>query len=278
MGRASVYRKPVSQRCAAGGAGALPRAQSGMTVLHIGDDRASIHLCSACWNRKAALCSPRARRAAALDILDKQTPDVILLDLLLPERDGFSIAEELRQDPRWQQIPILVVTGKQLEATDHARLQGHVEKILQKGSYTKADLLRTLRALKGTLPRAQVPNRSPEKSRSAMAKVLIVGDNELNMDMLRRRLTPAGFQVVTAADGAIAVSLAHAEQPDIILMDLSLPVLDGWAATRLLKADPTLRSVPVIALTAHAMREICSKRRRPAVMTLTPSRWSSAGC
>lgn len=88
-----------------------------------------------------------------------------------------------------------------------------------------------------------------------MAKVLIVEDNELNMDMLRRRLTRAGFQVVTAADGAIAVSLAHAERPDIILMDLSLPVLDGWAATRLLKADPTLRSVPVIALTAHAMRE-----------------------
>lgn len=88
-----------------------------------------------------------------------------------------------------------------------------------------------------------------------MAKVLIVEDNELNMDMLRRRLTRAGFQVVSAADGAIAVSLAHAERPDIILMDLSLPVLDGWAATRLLKADPTLRAVPVIALTAHAMRE-----------------------
>ncbi len=86
-----------------------------------------------------------------------------------------------------------------------------------------------------------------------MAKILLVEDNEMNRDMLSRRLTRKGFQVVIAVDGAQAVSLAHSETPDLILMDLSLPVLDGWEATRRLKAAAETRAIPVIALTAHAL-------------------------
>ncbi len=152
MGARECLSKPVSRDALLAALGRYRALSQGMTVLHIEDDRASIHLVQRMLESQGCTVLTALDGAAALDILDKQTPDVILLDLLLPERDGFSVAEELRQDPRWQQIPILVVTGKQLEATDHARLQGHVEKILQKGSYTKADLLRTLRALKGTLP------------------------------------------------------------------------------------------------------------------------------
>jgi two-component system, cell cycle response regulator DivK len=86
-----------------------------------------------------------------------------------------------------------------------------------------------------------------------MAKVLLVEDNEMNRDMLSRRLVRRGFQVVFAMDGQQGVDLARSEQPDIILMDMSLPVIDGWEATRRVKADDATRSVPVIGLTAHAM-------------------------
>ena len=86
-----------------------------------------------------------------------------------------------------------------------------------------------------------------------MAKVLLVEDNEMNRDMLSRRLTRRGFDVVFAADGKQGVALARSEKPDIILMDMSLPVMDGWEATRCVKADDATRSVPVIGLTAHAM-------------------------
>jgi two-component system, cell cycle response regulator DivK len=86
-----------------------------------------------------------------------------------------------------------------------------------------------------------------------MTKVLLVEDNEMNRDMLSRRLIRRGFQVVFAMDGQHGIDLAHSERPDIILMDMSLPVIDGWEATRRLKADDTTRSVPVIGLTAHAM-------------------------
>jgi CheY-like chemotaxis protein len=86
-----------------------------------------------------------------------------------------------------------------------------------------------------------------------MAKILLVEDNELNRDMLSRRLVRNGHTVVVAVDGEQGVAMAISEAPDIVLMDMSLPVLDGWAATRKLRADPATRAVPVIALTAHAM-------------------------
>jgi CheY-like chemotaxis protein len=86
-----------------------------------------------------------------------------------------------------------------------------------------------------------------------MTKVLLVEDNEMNRDMLSRRLERKGYEVVFAEDGSIAVDLAGSEQPDLILMDMSLPVLDGWEATRRIKADAATSGIPVIALTAHAM-------------------------
>ena len=92
-----------------------------------------------------------------------------------------------------------------------------------------------------------------------MTKLLLVEDNEMYMDMLKRRLVRAGFDVVTASDGEQGLLQVRLERPDLVLMDLSLPILDGWEATRRLKADPTLRDIPVIALTAHAMAEDLGK-------------------
>jgi two-component system cell cycle response regulator DivK len=86
-----------------------------------------------------------------------------------------------------------------------------------------------------------------------MPKILLVEDNEMNRDMLSRRLQRKGFTVVAAHDGEQGHLLAHTESPDIILMDISLPVMDGWEVTRLLKADKTTRHIPIIALTAHAL-------------------------
>jgi len=86
-----------------------------------------------------------------------------------------------------------------------------------------------------------------------MTKVLLVEDNEMNRDMLSRRLGRRGYVVVFAMDGRQGVEMARSEKPDIILMDMSLPVMDGWEATRRVKSDNAIRKVPVIGLTAHAM-------------------------
>lgn len=93
-----------------------------------------------------------------------------------------------------------------------------------------------------------------------MSKILLVEDNEMNRDMLSRRLQRRGHEVVIALDGVQGVELAHSQNPDLILMDMSLPVMDGWQATQQLKATPETSGIPIIALTAHAMagdREKC---------------------
>ena len=92
-------------------------------------------------------------------------------------------------------------------------------------------------------------------------KILLVEDNEMNRDMLSRRLLRNGFEVVMAVDGQQAIDMATSETPAIILMDMSLPVIDGWEATRQVKANPATQKIPVIALTAHAMAEDEKKAR-----------------
>lgn len=94
-----------------------------------------------------------------------------------------------------------------------------------------------------------------------MPKLLLVEDNEMSMDMLRRRLVRAGFDVVTAINGEEGVAKSRSESPDLILMDLTLPIVDGWEATRRIKRDPATRQIPVIALTAHAMNDDQAKAR-----------------
>ena len=86
-----------------------------------------------------------------------------------------------------------------------------------------------------------------------MPRILLVEDNEMNRDMLSRRLQRRGYEVLIAVDGQMGIDMARSEAPDLILMDMSLPVMDGWEATRTLKASDKTRHIPVIALTAHAM-------------------------
>ena len=92
-----------------------------------------------------------------------------------------------------------------------------------------------------------------------MPTVLLVEDNELNRDMLSRRLERRGFRIIVAEDGAQGIALAQTDRPDLILMDMSLPKVDGWEATRRLKGDDSTRKIPIIALTAHAMAVDCQR-------------------
>jgi two-component system, cell cycle response regulator DivK len=94
---------------------------------------------------------------------------------------------------------------------------------------------------------------SHDMSAATMRRILLVEDNEMNRDMLSRRLVRQGYDVVLAPDGEAGVTMAAATRPDLILMDMSLPGIDGWEATRRIRGEPALRHIPIIALTAHAM-------------------------
>jgi CheY-like chemotaxis protein/nitrogen-specific signal transduction histidine kinase len=182
---------------------------------------------------------------AALARLREAVPGVILLDLMMPEMDGFELMEAMRREAGWASIPVVVLTAKDLTAEDRERLNGRVERVLQKGAYTADVLLADVRRLVDASlgpPRDTVSGEDPpgrgqrDEPRHAP-----------------RRLERRGYEVVIAVDGVEGVDKAGTEAPALILMDMSLPVVDGWDATRRIKAAPATRAIPVIALTAHAM-------------------------
>lgn len=111
-----------------------------------------------------------------------------------------------------------------------------------------------------------------------MLKILLVEDNEMNRDMLSRRLARRGFEVLVAVDGQQGVESALREQPDLVLMDMSLPVMDGWTATSTIKNDAQTAHIPVIALLHMPCPETRRRRLRQAAMIMIPSRWTWYAC
>jgi two-component system, cell cycle response regulator DivK len=140
-------------------------------------------------------------------------------------------------------VPAIVVTAADLSEVDHRRLNNGVLSGLGRDG-----LLGEVMSLV-----AHCRSGEMQEAGHAMAKLLYVEDNEDNIYMLTRRLKKLGFEVVVARDGEDGVSLTGAERTALVLMDLSLPVVDGWEATRRLKDDPATKDIPVIALSAHAM-------------------------
>ena len=151
-----------------------------------------------------------------------------------------------------------MLTAKDLTADDRASLNGSVAKVLDKSVCNREDLLVAVREQ----VKARLSSQAVGLIGHVMSRILIVEDNEMNRDMLSRRLERRGYQVILAIDGRRGLAAARSEAPDLILMDMSLPEIDGWEVTRQLKSDDTTRRIPVIALTAHAMIERPSEGAR----------------
>jgi CheY-like chemotaxis protein len=183
----------------------------------------------------------------ALDAVAAARPDAILLDLIMPVMDGFAFMEALRRTAPG--IPVIVLTGADLGEEDRRRLGGGVLAILNKGRHDDEELVAALRTAIGGRP-GHGADRAGE---AGMRRILYVEESDDNVYTLSRRLRKQGFEVLVARDGAAGVAVARSERPDLVLMGLNMPVLDGRQVTRQLRADPETRDIPIIALTAHAM-------------------------
>lgn len=219
-------------------------------VLIVEDDRATREMLRRTLHQEGWQVQEAHNGHAALERLAQHIPDLILLDLMLPEMDGFQFAAAAHQSSAWQHIPIVVLTALDLTAQDHQRLNGYVRQILHKEARGYDDLLREVRHLVRASRAESLLPLAPARP----AKILLVEDDELNQDVLIRQLQRHGHEVLLAKDGQEGVEMAHQIRPDLILMDMSLPRLDGWQATQQLKAAPDTRTIPIIALTAHAMQ------------------------
>ena len=171
------------------------------------------------------------------------TPGLVILDLLMPGVDGFEVLRTLRAEG--MNMPVVVLTGKTLIADEERILREGLARVVQKGGMALDSIVKEAKQL-------LIAKRVLETGR--LPRILYVEDSPQNRDIVRRYLAN-DYEVLEAEDGEQGIERALHELPDVILMDLSLPRLDGWEATRRLKANATVKHIPVIALTAHAARE-----------------------
>ncbi len=233
-------------------------AKAGEAVVLVVDDSEDVRAVVRQTVEKSGLKTVEAENGqAALDWLEANpAPALVLLDLMMPVMDGFTFLERVKSIPALARVPIVVLTAKDLTEAERRVVNERTLLVLTKGAQPLSSLGSALAAI-ARQPAQKVVRMtiSPVelKEQSAMPKILLVEDNEMNRDMLSRRLLRNGFEVVMAVNGQEGVDMTASEKPDLVLMDMSLPVMDGWEATRRLKADDATRAIPVIALTAHAM-------------------------
>lgn len=210
------------------------------------------------------------------------SPDLIIMDLSLPGMDGWEATRLLKGSANTRSIPIVALTAHAVSSdreqaiaagcddydtkpVDIQRLVGKIERLLGGTPSSSKTAISPIPPQQAVQPApARIAEAPPPPATASAAKVaraaaavtgklLIVEDNELNRDMLSRRLTRLGYEILIAINGEQGVEMARSENPELILMDMSLPGLDGWEASRLLKADPATLHIAIIALTAHAM-------------------------
>ena len=218
-------------------------------VLMVEDDASQRERMLGWLERPHWIVREAANGQEALDLLREEKPDVILLDLMMPEMDGFEVVAALQGDKDWRDIPVIVITSLDLDAKDRARLNSGVQSVLVKEKFRPEDLVERIRQLSQSRPAVSEPDGN-----GIVTKLLYVEDNDDNVYMLKMRLELLGdFEVVTAENGERGCEMAVAERPDIILMDLQMPVMDGWEAARRLKSMPETSDIPIVGLSAHAL-------------------------
>ena len=178
--------------------------------------------------------------AEALAAMEQEKPSGVVLDLMMKPPDGFEVLCRMREDPELAEIPVVVVTAKELTEADYKALRGSAQRVVRKGSDPIAVDRRGASGGEGREDRVK-------------ARILVVEDSPDIRVLIRMLLEAAGHEVMTASDGRAGVEAVRAERPDLVLMDLSLPVLSGWEAAKEIKEDPATASIPIVAVTAHAM-------------------------
>jgi CheY-like chemotaxis protein len=193
---------------------------------------------------------------SGLEIARREHPDAVLVDLLLPKLDGWSVTRAIREEPWAKKIPIIAVSALAMQADHERAREAGCDDFVTK-PYAPAEL----RVLLGkyftdnstpkAATRASEPSASGISPAERLGRVLVVDDEPSNVELIVRRLGGNGYETLTASNGHDAIAIATKEQPDLILMDIMMPGLDGWQATRLLKGDPKTANIPVVFVTAR---------------------------
>jgi CheY-like chemotaxis protein len=179
-------------------------------------------------------------------------PDAMILDLMMPDMDGFQVLKAIRDEARTARLPVIILTAKHVSKEEFSVLQAnHVRQLIQKGDINKHELLAAVAAM--IARSAAIPARRRRSSRPGKPVVLVVEDNPDHLRAMKALLGDR-YQVVEAGDGRAGIEQARRHLPDLVLTDMALPGLDGIHTLRGIREDKALQDIPVIAVSASAMK------------------------
>jgi signal transduction histidine kinase/CheY-like chemotaxis protein len=251
-------RPPARPRVAAPTA-----AGRGQNILVVEDNEAAIIQLTDILQAQGYRLQVAHNGREALVHIGQSVPDAMILDLMMPEVDGFAVLQAIREVPRSSKVPVLILTAKHVTRDELSFLKSNnIHQLIQKGDINRDGLLAAVAGMLVSTLAAPLaappvtpaaPSRQRRLSRPGKPLVLVVEDNPDNLRTARALLAD-DYQVIEATDGRTGVEQARTHQPDIILMDIGLPVLDGLQALEEIRADESLRPTPVLAVTASAMK------------------------
>ena len=240
-------------------AASAPAAGRGQNILLVEDNEAAIIQLTDVLQAQGYRLQVAHNGREALAQIGQTVPDAMILDLMMPEVDGFEVLRTIREAPRSSKVPVLILTAKHVTRDELSFLKGNnIHQLIQKGDIDRDGLLAAVAGmLAPPLAAPPVtpapPSRRRRLSRPGKPLVLVVEDNPDNL-RTARALLGDDYQVIEATDGRAGIEQARMHQPDIILMDIGLPVMDGLQALEEIRADESLRATPVLAVTASAMK------------------------
>ncbi|MCJ7737024.1 MAG: response regulator, partial [Anaerolineae bacterium] len=240
-------------------------AETGYSILVVEDSEPAIIQITDILTEQGYRVQVARNGWEALEEIGRSRPDAMILDLMMPEVDGFQVLRSIRGAERTAHIPVLILTAKHVTREELRFLEGnHIHQVIQKGAINKNDLLAAIGEMVSPRQEEAAPTPLPTRTPVAPAPmparerasgkpiILIVEDNPDNM-ITARALLQDTYTIIEAGDGQAGVEQARAQLPDLILMDISLPVMNGIQALDAIRKDSALRHIPVIALTASAM-------------------------
>jgi CheY-like chemotaxis protein len=184
----------------------------------------------------------------ALEVLSKHTAfQAIILDLMMPDMDGFQVLERIQQDQIWRRIPVVVVTAKTLSQAERSLIHNGTQLLLEKGKFSVETLSQ------------QVESVTQSVTLAGTRSILVVDDNEMNLNLVSGVFESAGYTVYTSQSAHEGIEVAQKVLPDTILMDLAMPDMDGFEATQILKQRPETSDITVIVCSAFTTREYKDK-------------------
>ena len=231
------------------------RAKRDTRILLVEDNESSVIQVKSTLESEGFIVDVARDGENALDYMKRSIPDGIILDLMMPGIDGFEVLEKVRSTKATAGIPVLILTAKDLTPDDLKRLKSNnIQQLIQKGDIDRQDLLNKTRQMLGLIPATRIKGQKSGKTRnSQLATILVVEDNPDNLITIKAVLQNR-YEILEATDGEAGLKTALAELPALVLLDMSLPKMDGFEVVRNIKEDENARHIPVIALTARAMK------------------------